>query len=146
MFVLRILIGLTGIVEKLLKMTIFLSIPSKILGIFVGALEYYVYIFLILVFLNLPAFNITIIKESSYADKILHNTPVLSDMVGTTVDTYTEVYNIMHDKNNMTNTEVNQKVLELFLEKKVITVDSAQKLLDMNKIQIEDESILDKYR
>ena len=46
----------------------------------------------------------------------------------------------------MTNTEVNQKVLELFLEKKVITVDSAQKLLDMNKIQIEDESILDKYR
>ena len=129
MFVLRILIGLTGIVEKLLKMTIFLSIPSKILGIFVGALEYYVYIFLILVFLNLPAFNITIVKESSYADKILHNTPVLSDMVGTTVDTYTEVYNIMHDKNNMTNTEVNQKVLELFLEKKVITVDSAQKLL-----------------
>ncbi len=146
MFVLRILIGLTGIVEKLLKMTIFLSIPSKILGIFVGALEYYVYIFLILVFLNLPAFNIPIVKESSYADKILHNTPVLSDMVGTTVDTYTEVYNIMHDKNNMTNTEVNQKVLDLFLEKKVITVDSAQKLLDMNKIQIEDESILDKYR
>ena len=144
MFILKILIGLTGIVEKLLKMTIFLSIPSKILGIFVGALEYYV--FLALVFLNLPAFNIPIVKESSYADKILHNTPVLSDMVGTTVDTYTEVYNIMHDKNNMSNTEINQKVLDMLLEKKVITVDSAQKLIDMNKIQIEDESILDKYR
>lgn len=146
MFVLKVLIGLTGIVEKLLKMTIFLSIPSKILGIFVGALEYYVYIFLILVFLNLPAFNISIVKESNYANKILNNTPVLSDMVGTTVETYTEVYNIMHDKNNMSNTEINQKVLDLFLEKKVITVDSAKKLIDMNKIQIEDESILDKYR
>lgn len=146
MFILKILIGLTGIVEKLLKMTIFLSIPSKILGIFVGALEYYVYVFLALVFLNLPAFNIQIVKDSTYADKILHNTPVLSDMVGKTVDTYTEVYNIMHDKNNMSNTEINQKVLDMFLEKKVITVDSAQKLLDMNKIQIEDESILDKYR
>ena len=99
-----------------------------------------------LVFLNLPAFNIQIVKDSTYADKILHNTPVLSDMVGKTVDTYTEVYNIMHDKNNMSNTEINQKVLDMFLEKKVITVDSAQKLLDMNKIQIEDESILDKYR
>ena len=53
---------------------------------------------------------------------------------------------IMHDKNNMSNAEINQKVLDMFLEKKVITVDSAQKLIDMNKIQIEDESILDKYR
>lgn len=146
MFILKIIIGLTGIVEKLLKMTIFLSIPSKILGIFVGALEHYVYIFLILVFLNLPLFNISIVKESDYANKILNNTPVLSDMVGKTVDVYTEVYNIMHDKNNMSNIEINEKVLDMFLDKKVITVDSAQKLIDMNKIQIEDYSILDKYR
>lgn len=146
MFILKIIIGLTGIVEKLLKMTIFLSIPSKILGIFVGALEHYVYIFLALVFLNLPLFNITIVKESSYANKILNNTPILSDMVGKTVDVYTEVYNIMHDKNNMSNVEINEKVLDMFLDKKVITVDSAQKLIDMNKIQIENENILDKYR
>lgn len=145
-FILKIIIGLTGIVEKLLKMTIFLSIPSKILGIFVGALEHYVYIFLALVFLNLPLFNITIVKESSYANKILNNTPILSDMVGKTVDVYTEVYNIMHDKNNMSNVEINEKVLDMFLDKKVITVDSAQKLIDMNKIQIENENILDKYR
>ena len=145
-FILRILLVLTGLVEKLLKMTIFLSIPSKILGIFIGALEYYVYIFLALVFLNLPAFNIEIVRESNLANKILDNTPILSNLVGPTVDTYTEVYETLHDVNNMSNVEINEKLLVIFLDKGVITVDSAQKLLDMNKIQIEDESILDKYR
>ena len=44
-FVLKVLTMVTGLIELLLKMTIFLSIPSKILGLFVGMLEYYVYLF-----------------------------------------------------------------------------------------------------
>lgn len=145
-FILKVLITITGLIEKLLKMTIFLSIPSKILGIFVGALEYYVYVFLALVFLNLPAFNIEIVRESELANKVLNETPFLSGLVSTTVDTYTEVYDVLHDNNNMSNVEINEKVLDLLLEKEVITVDSAQRLVDMNKIYIEDTSILDKYR
>ena len=47
MFVLKVILVVTGLVEWLLKMTIFLSIPSKILGIFVGMLEYYVYLFIV---------------------------------------------------------------------------------------------------
>lgn len=145
-FVLRVLITITGLVEKLLKMTIFLSLPSKILGIFVGAIEFYVYVFLVLVILNLPAFDIEVIKESKYTDKMLNNTPVLSEVVSTTIDTYTEVYNVMHDNKIMSEVEINETVLEVLLDKEVITVESAQKLIDMNKIYIEDESILDKYR
>ncbi len=145
-FILRIIITVTGIIEKLLKMTIFLSFPSKILGIFVGALECYVYVFLVLVFLNLPAFNIKMIKESNFADDILNKTPILSPLADKTVDTYTEVYNILHDNNNLSNTQLNEKLLDLLLEKEVITVESAQKLIDSNKISIDDVSILDKYR
>lgn len=145
-FVLKVLITVTGLIEKLLKMTVFLSIPSKILGIFVGAIEYYVYVFLVLVFLNLPAFNIEIVRESEFANKVLNETPILSGLVSTTVDTYTEVYNVMHDNRTMSDLEINEKVLDLLLEKEVITVDSAQRLVDMNKIYLEDTSILDKYR
>jgi len=145
-FILKVFIMITGLIEKLLKMTVFLSIPSKILGIFVGALEHFVYVFLVLVFLNLPAFNIPIIKESNFANKILNNTPILSSLVGTTVDTYTEVYNVLHNNKTMSEVEINEKILDLYLEKEVITVDSAQKLIDMNKIYIENTAILDKYR
>ena len=145
-FILKVLITITGLIEKLLKMTVFLSIPSKILGIFVGALEYFVYAFLALVFFNLPAFNIEIIKESNFGNKILNNTPVLSSLVSTTVDTYTEVYNILHNNRTMSDLEINEEVLDLLLEKEVVTVESAEKLIDMNKIYIENTSILDKYR
>lgn len=144
--ILKVLITITGLIEKLLKMTIFLSIPSKILGLFVGAIEYFVYVFLVLVFLNLPAFNIKIVKESEYGNKILNETPFLSSLVGTTIDTYTEVYNVLHENRTMSDVEINEKILDLYLDKGVITVDSAQKLIDMNKIYIEDISILDKYR
>ena len=144
--ILKVLITITGLIEKLLKMTIFLSIPSKLLGIFVGAIEYFVYVFLVLVFLNLPAFNIKIVKESEYGNKILNETPFLSSLVGTTIDTYTEVYNVLHENRTMSDVEINEKILDLYLDKGVITVDSAQKLIDMNKIYIEDASILDKYR
>lgn len=145
-FILKVFIMITGLIEKLLKMTVFLSIPSRILGIFIGALEYFVYVFLALVFFNLPAFNISIIKESSYASKILDNTPVLSSLVGTTVDTYTEVYNLLHDNKTISEVEMNEKILDLYLDKGVITVDSAEKLINMNKIYIEDTSVLDKYK
>lgn len=145
-FILKVLLTITGLIEKLLKMTVFLSIPSKILGIFVGALEYFIYVFLILVFLNLPAFNIKIVKESNYANKILNDTPILSSLVKDTVDTYTEVYNIMHERKDLTEIEINEKVLDLLLEKEVITVDSASRLIEMNKIYIENTNILDKYR
>lgn len=145
-FILKVLLTITGLIEKLLKMTVFLSIPSKILGIFIGALEYFIYVFLILVFLNLPAFNIKIVKESNYANKILNDTPILSSLVKDTVDTYTEVYNIMHERKDLTEIEINEKVLDLLLEKEVITVDSASRLIEMNKIYIENTNILDKYR
>lgn len=145
-FILKVLLMVTGLIEKLLKMTIFLSIPSKILGIFVGALEHFIYVFLVLIILNLPLFNISIIKESSFSSKILNNTPLLSSLVKPTVDTYTDVYNVLHNNKNMTEVEINEKILDLYLENGVVTVDSAQKLIDMNKVYIENTSILDKYR
>jgi len=145
-FILKVFIMITGLIEKLLKMTVFLSIPSRILGIFVGALEHFVYVFLALVFLNLPAFNIPIIKNSGFSNKILNNTPILSSLVGTTVDIYTDVYNVLQNNKTMSDVQINEKILDLYLEKGVITVDSAQKLIDMNKVYIEDNSILDKYK
>jgi len=144
--ILRILIVITGFVEKLLKMTVILSIPSKIIGIFVGALEFYVYVFLILIFLNLPAFNIGIVRKSKFANIVINDTPVLNSIVGDTVDTYTEVYNIMHNNRTMSDLEINEVVLEMLLEKEIITVESTEKLINSNKLYIENKSILDKYR
>ena len=67
---------------------------SKILGLFVGALEYYVYVFIALYVLNMPIFNLTFVSESKFGTIILENTPILSELVDDTVKVYGDVWNI----------------------------------------------------
>ena len=45
----------------------------------------------------------------------------------------------------MTNTEINTLVLVKLLDNKLITVDSAKRLVNSNKIIITDKTILDNY-
>lgn len=145
MFLLKVLVVITGLVEKLLKMTIFLSIPSKIAGIFVGALEFYVYLFIALYVLNMPIFNLTFVSESKLGTAILENTPILSDLVDDTVEVYSDVWNIIRNKGDKSNKEINTLVLATLLDNELITVDSAKKLVRSNKIIVEDNSLLDEY-
>ena len=144
-FFLKVLLVITGLIEWLLKLTIFLSIPSKILGIFVGLLEYYIYVFIALYVIAMPIFNFDAVNESSLANKILDDTPILSDMVDDTVDVYTDVWNIIKLKDDKSNKEVNTLVLATLLDNNLITIESVKKLVLTNKITIEDETILDNY-
>ena len=144
-FLLKVLIVITGLIEWLLKLTIFLSIPSKIAGIFVGVFEYYIYIFIVLYVIAMPIFNLNLVNDSKFANMILDKTPILSNMVDDTVDVYTDVYNIIKNKDNKTNKEINTLVLATLLDNKLITIESAKKLVLTNKVIIEDESILDNY-
>lgn len=144
--ILRVLLVVTGLIEKLLKMTIFLAIPSKLLGILIGALEAYFYVFLALIVLNLPFLNLTIIKESKVANFMLNNTLILSNVSEKFVNTYDSVHNIVKNKDNTTQTEINEQIVIIFLENRVISVENLEKLINKNKITINNKNILDKYR
>ena len=141
--VFKVVLMLTGLIEKILKATVILSIPSKILGIFVGIIEMYVYVFLILVVITLPIINIPYVRDSKIANFMLDKTPILSKVSEEMVDTYDGVYKIVKEKDNKNNEELNDEVIKLLLDKKVITKESLSKLIDRNKIHIKDESILD---
>lgn len=146
MFVLKVLIVVTGLVEWLLKMTVFLSFPSKILGLVVGAIEFYVYLFIGLYILNMPVFNLTFVSESNLGQKILEDTPILSGLVDDTVEVYGDVANIIRNRGDKSNKEINTLVLATLLDNKLITIDSARELVESNKIIIEDNSLLDQYQ
>lgn len=141
--ILRVLLMVTGLIEKILKATIILSIPSKILGIFVGMIEMYVYVFITLVFLSLPVFNISYVKESKLANFMLNDTPVLSSMAEDIIGTYGEVYELIDNKENKTSEEVNTEILKVLFDKEVITKESARKLVDKNKLHLSDNTILE---
>ena len=137
---------ITGLIEKLLKLTIFLSIPSKMLGIVVGAIEAYFYIFIALLVLNLPFINISMIKESSVANFILEDTLILSNVSEKLVNTYDSVYTIIKERNEKTNTEINEDIVVILLENKIISAENMDKLVLKNKIKIDDKTIIDDYR
>ena len=141
--ILRVLLMVTGLIEKILKATIILSIPSKILGIFVGMIEMYVYVFITLVFLSLPVFNISYVKESKLANFMLNDTPVLSSMAEDIIGTYSEVYELIDNKENKTSEEVNTEILKVLFDKEVITKESARKLVEKNKLHLSDNTILE---
>ena len=134
---------LTGLVEKILKATVILSIPSKLLGIVVGVIEMYVYLFLILVIVSLPIFDSSFLKDSKMNNFILNNTPVLSGVSEEIIDIYGDVYNITDNRKNNTNEQLNEEILKVLIDKKVVTKESAKKLVDKNKIHINDKSIVE---
>ena len=142
----RVLLALTGIIEKILKATIILSIPSKILGFFVGLFEYYIWIYLFLFILTLPVFNIKDIYDSKTAMFIITKTPVLSKYTGKTLDIYNDLYSIIDNRENKTNEQVNEEAMKLMLEYDIITTESAHKLVDRNKVIVNDASFIENYK
>ena len=142
-FILRAVLVVTGLIEKILKATVILSIPSKILGIFVGILESYVYIFIVLVILTLPIFNIPFVRESRMVNFMLDETPILSSMSSEMIDIYDNVYNIVINRKDKNNEEINTEITKLMIDKKVLTKESARKLVDRNKLHINNKEILE---
>ena len=142
LFVLKVVLLVTGLVEKILKATVILSIPSKLLGIVVGAIEMYVYVFLVLVILTLPIFKIPYVRESQIGNFMLNNTPILSGISEEMIDIYGNVYAIVTEKDNKTNEELNEEVLTFLIDKQVLSRESARRLVEQNKVHINDTSIL----
>jgi len=143
----RLLSFVANIIEKALNFTIILGIPSKIIGIFVGFIETYIYVFIILYVLALPMFNISMLNESTLKNRILNNTPILSNTVGGTLDAFVEVYDLSKKYDTSSKTEFNQEALDVLLKYDITTVDSVEKLIKKNKITISNvDDILNKYK
>jgi len=133
--VLVVLIKITGAFEKILRFTIILGIPSKILGFIVGIIEGYIIMFAILFFLNQPAFNLEIVNESKLTNPILNSSPGLSQVVGNMNDAIGDIYEITKDYNaNENPNKFNKQVVNILLEHNVIDKEYLNKLIEKDKI------------
>ena len=147
--VLNILIKVSGVIEKILKFTIILGIPSKILGFIVGIVEGFIIVFLILFFLKQPGFNLKIFDDSKLTNPILKSTPILSQVAGGFVDTFNDLYGLGNDyyEHEMDEDTLNLKSIDVMLEHKIITPDYVVKLVDNGKIDVAGiDNVINKYR
>lgn len=138
------ILSITGLFEKLLRITIILGIPSKILGFIGGLIEGYVIAFVILFFLTQPAFSFQFFQDSNLSQKILTSSPVLTDITKDTVEVVKEIYALKDEKDTKA---LNQKSLDIMLEHGMITYDTAKKLSDEGKINFEGiDEVLNKHK
>lgn len=136
---LKVLILVSGIIEAILKMTVILAIPSKILGLIVGALHSYVIIYIVLLILSFPMFSIKSVQESKGRQIMLEYTPLLSKVTDKTIITLDKVFEIKEgqittdiDKDNM-----DKKILEVIKESGLITKDNIVELIKKGKLKEE---------
>lgn len=149
MLVFKLLEVITNLFEKILKMTIILSIPSKIAGAIIGVVESYIWIFILLYILSFPIFNFSIINESNMRNKILNDTPLLSGYIDSTVKVLDEFGSLKEKYESSSNAlEFNKETLDLFLKYEVVTLESVDKLIEKDKLKIDnvEEDVLSKYR
>lgn len=149
MFIFRLLLGFTSIFEKILKFTIILGIPSKILGAIVGMIEYVFVAFIVVYAFSLPIFRIEGFKNSKLREPLLTKIPILSNTVNDTLTVFDEFGSLRekYDDKTTNATEFNLETLDLLLKYNIVTVDSVDKLVEKDKLQIDNiESVLKKYR
>ncbi len=133
--ILKLLTLISGWIEKLFRMTIILSIPSKILGAVVGFFEAYLMVFVLMLILSTPIINIKIVNESYSKDYILNKTPILSDLSSNIISTFTEIWEL---RNSEEKDNLDQQIYEILENNKFITKENITKLIESGKIKSED--------
>ncbi len=140
----RIIVALTGIFEKILRLTIILGIPSKLLGLVVGFLEGYIIVYLVLFFLVQPFINFDVYKESDYSNIILEKTPILSSFAENSLGVVNDIRDLINTKDN---TKLDLQITDAILKNKITSKSVIEKLIDDGKIKIDGiDEVLNKYK
>ena len=143
--VFSIIIKVTGIIEMVLKATIILALPSKLLGMIVGIIQAIVILYVVLFIMSLPVFKIPFIKESNLSNLILTKTPLISSVADNVVISFEEISNtIIYIGNDIKDVEnTNNRITEVLVKNKVITIDNIKYLVDNGKLKITNLELLE---
>ena len=134
---LAIIVKISGLVEKLVRATIILALPSKLLGGLLGVLEFYVFSFILLIIITMPIFSVSnssIIQESKIKNVMLSNSKVVNGLTGGMVKSINEINDLLHDEDKLGTKAFNCKALKVLVKNKVVSIDSVNYLKDNNKI------------
>lgn len=146
--ILNVVISITGVFEKFLKLTIILGIPSKILGFIVGLVNGFIIVYIVLFFISQPAFNIEIVNQSKMTSPILKSTPGLSNIMKDFNLAFSDIYKLSESlSSNPDKNEFNKQTIEVLLKYKIVKANHVIKLLEKGKLKVVGiDQILNNYR
>ena len=137
---LSVILKITGILSKIVDHSIILTLPSKLIGIAVGFLEAYVFLFVLLFIFSQFSFSNTVLKDSKYTNIILSKTPFTTGFKNS-YNAFNEIRDLGNNSNNK-----DYEALNTLLKYDIITTDNAHKLVDNGKINIKGSNkLIERY-
>ena len=139
-----IVVKISGIVQKIVHMTVILWLPSKVIGAVVAFITGYVMVFVVLLALLIPLKDTDIFKNSKFANYIVYDTPILASSSANISTSINEIYELGEDlsKGDISKNEANVKTMDILLKYKVVSAETARELVVLDKL--DDISGLDK--
>ena len=131
-----IIMTATKIMQKLLNATIILLIPSKILGMIIGLIEGYIIVFAAVVLLAIPLKDNSQYQNSSLVNKIMYNSPILSDTIGDFTNAISDIYKTVDNINSNKGTnEINLEVIDVMLKYDIVSLKTIKQLEVLDKLR-----------
>ena len=131
-----IVVKISGIVQKIVHMTVILWLPSKVIGAVVAFITGYVMVFVVLLALLIPLKDTDIFKNSKFANYIVYDTPILASSSANISTSINEIYELGEDlsKGDISKNEANVKTMDILLKYKVVSAETARELLVLDKL------------
>ena len=136
-FIFNMFLGLIKVFDDLLEKIKILSIPLKIIGAVVSVLQMYLAVFIMLIIVMIPFRNSDFVKNSMFTEKIVYETPVLSEKSKKMIVVLEEIMSLdkeISDK-NITVNEGNLKIIELLLKYDMVDKETILDLYNNGKIK-----------
>ena len=134
------------VLNKLFSVTIFLNLPSKIIGAIIGLCEGILYLFILLFIASVVNTTTKYFNESKYSGIILNKIPIINSVTGNLINSGEEIYQVVL-KNKKDTTRANLETIDILMKYDILSYDSANKLIKDNKLKIKGvEKIILKYK
>lgn len=134
------------ILNKLLSVTLFLNLPSKIIGALISFCEGVLYLFILLFVASVINTTTKYVNESKYSSIILNKIPIINKVTGDLINSGNEIYNVVL-KNKKDTNKANLETIDILMKYEILSYDSADKLIKDNKLKINGvEKIVVKYK
>lgn len=135
--VLYLLVKLSNILNKILKLTVILDKPSKMLGMVLGVVEGAVITFVIVFSMSLFNKTRVYMEDSKISPILLNEMPILTKYTKSITSSVDEIVDISKKYEKSTNREkANKEALDVLLKYKVIDKENAEYLVETGKIDI----------
>lgn len=145
-----IIMKISGIVQKLVHMTIILILPSKIIGGIIALLEGYIITFVVLLALLIPLKNSDIFIQSKMANQIVYHTPIISKSSENVSKSINEVYDLGEklSKKEINKNDANLETMDIMLKYKIVSPKTAEQLIVLDKLKDINglDQIINKYK